>query len=47
MSLTDEYWLAHQALGFTRADIDRMILAYFEAALPRSGEGRAARAGHQ
>ncbi|MGE3618597.1 MAG: adenosine deaminase, partial [Gemmatimonadales bacterium] len=37
VSLTDEYWLAHQALGFTRAEIDRMILAGFEAAfLPRS-----------
>jgi adenosine deaminase len=31
-SLTDEYWLAHTALGFTRAEIDRMILNGFEAA---------------
>ena len=32
VSLTDEYWLAHQALGLTRPEIDRMILAGFEAA---------------
>ena len=32
VSLTDEYWLAHQALGFTRPEIDGMILAGFEAA---------------
>jgi adenosine deaminase len=25
-TITDEYWLAHRALGFTRAEIDRMIL---------------------
>ena len=24
--MTDEYWLAHQALEFTRTEIDRMIL---------------------
>lgn len=32
VSLTDEYWLAHQALGFTRAEIDALILAAFDAA---------------
>lgn len=32
VSLTDEYWLAHQELGFTREEIDRMILNAFEAA---------------
>jgi adenosine deaminase len=26
VTLSDEYWLAHTALGFTRAEIDRMIL---------------------
>ena len=31
-TLTDEYWLAHTTLGFTRAEIDRMILNGFEAA---------------
>jgi adenosine deaminase len=25
-TLTDEYWLAHRALGFSRTEIDRMIL---------------------
>jgi adenosine deaminase len=29
VSLTDEYWLAHQQLGFTREEIDRMILNGF------------------
>ena len=32
VSLTDEYWLAHQELGFSREEIDRMILNAFEAA---------------
>ena len=31
-SLTDEYWLAHTALGFSRQEIDRMILTAFEYA---------------
>jgi adenosine deaminase len=31
-TLTDEYWLAHTALGFTRDEIERMILNGFEAA---------------
>lgn len=30
--LTDEYWLAHQELGFTREEIDRMILNAFAGA---------------
>jgi adenosine deaminase len=29
VSLTDEYWLAHRELGFTRAEIDRCLLAGF------------------
>jgi len=32
VSLTDEYWLAHRELGFTRTEIDRLILAGFNAA---------------
>jgi adenosine deaminase len=32
VSLTDEYWLAHTALGFSRQEIDRMILTAFEHA---------------
>ncbi len=32
VSLTDEYWLAHRSLGFDRPEIDRVILAGFEAA---------------
>ena len=32
VSLSDEYWLAHTELGFTRAEIDRMILNGFEGA---------------
>jgi adenosine deaminase len=31
VSLTDEYWLAHRALGLSRAQIDRLILTGFEA----------------
>jgi adenosine deaminase len=31
VSLTDEFWLAHTALGFTREEIDRMILNAFSA----------------
>jgi adenosine deaminase len=30
--LSDEYWLAHTALGFGRGEIDRLILHGFEAA---------------
>jgi adenosine deaminase len=29
VSLTDEYWLAHRELGFTRTEIDRCILDGF------------------
>lgn len=32
VSLSDEYWLAHTQLGFTRDEIDRMILNAFEGA---------------
>ncbi|MEO8088862.1 MAG: adenosine deaminase [Gemmatimonadales bacterium] len=32
VSLSDEYWLAHEQLGFNRAEIDRMILNGFEGA---------------
>lgn len=32
VSLTDEYWLAHSELGFTRDQIDRMILNGFAGA---------------
>lgn len=31
-TLSREYWLAHTVLGFTRSEIDRMILNGFEAA---------------
>jgi adenosine deaminase len=30
VTLSDEYWLAHTALGFTREEIDQMILTGFE-----------------
>jgi adenosine deaminase len=32
VSLSDEYWLAHTELGFTRAEIDRLVLNGFESA---------------
>ena len=32
VSLSDEYWLAHTELGFTRAEIDQLILNGFESA---------------
>ena len=32
VSLTDEFWLAHTKLGFTREEIDRVILNSFESA---------------
>jgi adenosine deaminase len=32
VSLSDEYWLAHTELGFTRKELDRMILNGFESA---------------
>ena len=40
-TLSDEYCLAYDVLGFTRADIDRMILAGFEAAFLPWPERRA------
>ena len=40
-TLSDEYCLAHDVLGFTRADLDRMILAGFEAAFLPWPERRA------
>jgi adenosine deaminase len=41
VSLTGEYWLAHQALGLTRAEIDRLLLAGFEGAFLSEPERRA------
>jgi adenosine deaminase len=32
VTLSDEYWLAHTVLGFTREEIDQMILNAFAAA---------------
>jgi adenosine deaminase len=32
VSLTDEYWLAHTELGFTREEIDQLILNGFQSA---------------
>ena len=32
VSLSDEYWTAHSELGFSRAEIDRLILNGFESA---------------
>jgi adenosine deaminase len=32
VSLSDEYWLAHTELGFSREEIDRLILNGFEGA---------------
>jgi len=32
VSLTDEYWHLHQALGFSRAELERVILNGFESA---------------
>jgi adenosine deaminase len=32
VELSDEYWLAHTRLGFTRAEIDRLIINSFESA---------------
>jgi adenosine deaminase len=41
VSLSDEYWLAHTELGFTREEIDRMILNGFESAFLPWPEKRA------
>jgi adenosine deaminase len=32
VALSDEYWLAHTVLGFTREEIDQMILHAFAGA---------------
>ena len=40
-TLTDEYWLAHQALGLGRPDLERMILAGFESGFLPEAEKRA------
>ena len=40
VSLSDEYWLAHRALGFTRSEIDRLIVAGFESAFLPEAEKR-------
>jgi adenosine deaminase len=32
ISLSDEFWVAHTELGFTRGEIDRMIVNGFESA---------------
>ena len=43
VTLSDEYWTAHTALGFTREEIDRMILDAFAGAFPPvAGAARAA-----
>jgi adenosine deaminase len=41
VTLSDEYWLAHTALGFTREEIDRMILDGFAGAFLPWPERRA------
>ena len=41
VSLSDEYWGAHTALGFTREEIDQMILTGFEGAFLPWPERRA------
>jgi adenosine deaminase len=40
-TVTDEYWLAHTRLGFTRAEIEKMILDGFESAFQPYPERRA------
>ncbi len=41
VTLTDEYWVAHRDLGFTRAEIDRVILNAFRSAfLPAADKAR-------
>ncbi|MCH8993053.1 MAG: adenosine deaminase, partial [Acidobacteria bacterium] len=37
VSLTDELWMAHTELGFTREDIDRVIVNTFESAFLPDG----------
>ena len=45
VTLSDEYWTAHTALGFTREEIDRMILDAFAGAFLPWPERRALCAG--
>ena len=40
IDLTNEYWLAHTTLGFTRGEIDTLILNTFESAFLRDSEKR-------
>lgn len=44
VSLTDEYWLAHRELGFTRPEIDRLILNGFAGSFLPWPERQALRA---
>ena len=37
VSLTDEYWLAHTQLGFTREEIDQMIAPRLRERVPAAG----------
>lgn len=37
VSLTDELWMAHTELGFTREEIDRVIVNTFESAFLPDG----------
>jgi adenosine deaminase len=41
VTLSDEYWLAHTVLGFTREEIDQMILTGFEGSFLPWPERRA------
>lgn len=41
VTLSDEYWLAHQALGLERADLDRLILNAAQGAFLPDGEKQA------
>ncbi len=41
VTLSDEYWLAHTALGFTREEIDQMIITGFEGSFLAWPERRA------
>jgi adenosine deaminase len=41
ITLSDEYWLAHQALGLTRADLDQLILNAAQSAFLPDAEKQA------
>ena len=43
VTLTDEYWLAHTELGFTRAEIDRCILGRLRERVPSLARAAGAR----